>query len=80
MQRIKLGALATEIAKYSEEQSLGIVEINREIDQVAQIVQQNSTTADQSAAASKELTEQSTMLRELISLFKLKDVKTPQPV
>jgi len=60
-----------DIARSSETQSLGIEEINNEINQVASIVQQNNVTADQSAAASKELTKQSDMLRELISQFKL---------
>ena len=62
-----------EIARSSEEQSLGITQINTGIDQVAQVVQQNSATAEESAAASQQMSSQSTMLEELISQFKLKD-------
>ncbi len=64
--------LVTEIADSSEEQSLAIAQINNGIDQVAQVVQQNSATAEQSAAASQEMSGQSTMLQELISQFKTK--------
>jgi methyl-accepting chemotaxis protein len=40
---------------------------------VAQVVQQNSATAEESAAASEEMSGQSIMLEELIAQFKLKD-------
>ncbi len=68
--------IVTEIAKSSEEQSLGIAQINRGIDQVAQVVQQNSATAEESAAASEEMSGQSIMLEELIAQFKLRDAGT----
>ncbi|MCL2249151.1 MAG: methyl-accepting chemotaxis protein [Oscillospiraceae bacterium] len=64
--------LVGEIARSSEDQSVGIEQINRGIDQVAQVTQQNSATAEQSAAASQEMSGQSMMLEELISRFKLK--------
>ena len=63
--------IVADIAKSSETQSLDIEEIHNGIDHVKQIVEQNSVTAGQSAAASKELTEQSVMLQELMSQFKL---------
>jgi len=65
--------LVTEIAQASEAQSLGISHINTGIDQVAQVVQQNSATAEESAAASEEMSGQSDMLQHLIGQFKLKD-------
>jgi len=61
----------TEIARSSEEQSVGIVHINTGIEQVAQVVQMNSATAEESAAASEEMSSQSNMLMGLISEFKL---------
>ena len=64
--------LISEIASASEQQSGGISMINTSIDQVAQVVQQNSATAQQSAAASEEMSEQSDVLQELVSQFKLK--------
>jgi len=65
--------LISEIARASEEQSLGISQINTGIDQVAQVVQNNSATAQQSAAASEQMSSQSIMLEELISRFKLRN-------
>jgi len=65
--------LIAEIARASEEQSLGISQINTGIDQVAMVVQQNSATAEESAAASEEMSSQSAILEELISQFKLKE-------
>ena len=65
--------LACDIAKSSEEQSIDIVQINNSINQVAYVVDQNSATAQQSAAISEEMNGQSIMLEELTSQFKLKD-------
>jgi methyl-accepting chemotaxis protein len=64
--------LVSDIAKSSEEQSVGISQINQGIDQVAGVTQQNSATAEESAAASQEMSGQSLMLEEMISRFKLK--------
>ena len=61
------------IAKSSEEQSQGISQINIGIDQVTQVVAQNSATAEESAAASEQMSSQSIALQELISSFKLKE-------
>lgn len=65
--------IVTEIAHSSEDQSADIRQINIGIDQVAQVVQQNSATAQESAAASEEMNGQANMLEELISNFKLKN-------
>jgi len=64
--------LVGEIARSSEEQNAGILQINTGIDQVAQVTQQNSATAEESAAASEEMSSQSALLEEMISQFKLK--------
>ncbi len=70
------GVLITEIATASEEQSISISQVNTGIDQVAKVVQQNSATAEESAAASQEMSSQSAVLQELISQFKLKNENT----
>jgi len=64
--------LIAEIAKASEEQTANVSYINEGIVQVAQVVQQNSATAQQSAAASEEMSGQSAVLEELISQFRIK--------
>ena len=57
----------------STNQSDAMVQITIGIDQVAQVVQQNSATAEESAAASEEMRSQSATLRDLISQFKLNE-------
>ncbi|MCL1816189.1 MAG: methyl-accepting chemotaxis protein [Clostridiales bacterium] len=63
--------LVKEIALSSEEQAQEIKQLNTGIDQVAQVVQQNSATAQQSAASSQEMSSQSAILENLIGRFKL---------
>jgi methyl-accepting chemotaxis protein len=65
--------IISEIAVSSEEQSIGISQINGGIDQVAEVIQHISATAQESAAASQEMSGQSSFLDELISQFKLKN-------
>ena len=66
-------AKITEVHGISVQQGSAMEQINIGIDQVAQVVQQNSATAQESAAASEEMSSQSSLLQELISQFKLKD-------
>jgi len=61
------------IARSSGEQANAVAQINVGIDQVAGIVQQNSATAEQSAASAEELSSQSVMMENLIAQFKLKN-------
>ncbi|MCL2125039.1 MAG: methyl-accepting chemotaxis protein [Oscillospiraceae bacterium] len=65
--------LVGEIARSSEEQSMGITQINTGIDQVAQVVQHNSATAEEEAAASEEMSSQAALLRELVAQMRLRD-------
>jgi len=60
------------ITDASEDQIKGITGINAGIDQVSRIVQQNSATAEESAAASEEMSTQATVLQELMTRFKIK--------
>jgi X-X-X-Leu-X-X-Gly heptad repeat protein len=64
--------ITTQIAQDAERQTSAIAHINTGIDQVAQVIQQNSATAEESAAASEELSGQSAMLTEMIEQFKLR--------
>ncbi|MCL1832089.1 MAG: methyl-accepting chemotaxis protein [Oscillospiraceae bacterium] len=65
--------LIMEISKSLNEQAGGIYQINTAIDQVAQVVQTNSATSEQSAAASEQLSGQARMLEELVSAFRLRE-------
>ncbi|MDR2909088.1 MAG: methyl-accepting chemotaxis protein [Oscillospiraceae bacterium] len=56
----------------SVQQGEAMAQINVGIDQVARVVQQNTATAEESAAASEEMSGQSAMLQRLISQFRLR--------
>ncbi|MCL1806589.1 MAG: methyl-accepting chemotaxis protein [Oscillospiraceae bacterium] len=61
-----------EISKSSEDQSMRIMQVHAEIDHVVQVIQQNSATAQQSAAAAEEMNSESNNLEDLIAQFKLR--------
>jgi len=65
--------LISEIAGASEEQFQNISRVNNGIDQVTLVVQQNSATAEESASASEEMSNQSNTLHDLISQFNLRE-------
>ena len=59
------------IAKASQEQADAITQITVGIDQISSVVQTNSATAEQSAAASEELSSQAQILKDIERKFKL---------
>lgn len=68
----EVSKLITEISGSSTQQATGIAEVDKGINQIAKVVQSNSATSEQSAAASQELSGQATTLKENISHFKLR--------
>lgn len=60
-----------QIAHASDAQASAITQVTQGIDQISNVVQTNSATAEQSAAASEELSGQSQTLKSLVSQFKL---------
>jgi methyl-accepting chemotaxis protein len=67
----KAAMLVGGIAEASNEQASRIAEINMGIEQVSQVTQNNSATAEESAAASEELTSQAEFLKEMVGRFRL---------
>jgi len=65
--------IVAEIAKSSEDQSIDIASLNSGIDQVANVVQQVSATAQESAAASQQMNSQSSLLEDLLLRYQQKD-------
>lgn len=61
-----------EISHASDEQASSIAQVTQGIDQISSVVQTNSATAEESAAASEELSGQAQMLKSLVGKFKLK--------
>lgn len=68
----KVTELIGSIAKASREQATSTEQVTVGIDQISTVVQTNSATAQESAAASEELSSQSAMLKELIGAFELR--------
>ena len=64
--------LAAEIAEAAAEQALAVTQISDNIDGISTVVTVTSSTAEESAAASEELSSQATMLSSLIDGFKLR--------
>ena len=69
----KAAELVSDIASASTEQAGGISQINTAINQVAQVVQTNSATSEETAAASEELSGQAELLKEMVGKFKLRE-------
>ena len=60
-----------EIADASNYQATAIAQIDQAIEQVSQVVQTNSATSQQCAAASIELSNQAGRVREMLAIYKL---------
>jgi methyl-accepting chemotaxis protein len=71
-----LNDIIAKIAFESEQQFQGIKQINLAIAQMDDITQQNAALAEQTAAASTSMKEQSSQMRELTAFFKLGDNAT----
>jgi len=73
----RVAGLVNDIAVASNEQATGIEQINQGIAQVSEVVQTNSATSEEGAAASEELSGQAALLKEMVSRFKLKKSSSP---
>jgi methyl-accepting chemotaxis protein len=62
----------TRIAQTSHEQNDSMAEMNTSIQQIAEVTQRNSATAEESAAAATELSSQSAVLADHMSRFKIR--------
>ncbi len=76
LENIKLKAeesrrLVDEITRASGSQASAVVQITQGLDQIAVVVQTNSATAEESAAASEELNSQAHMLKNLVKGFRI---------
>jgi Methyl-accepting chemotaxis protein len=65
--------LVDQISRASTKQSGAVSQVIREIGQISNVVQTNSASAEESAAASEELSGQADSLKQLISRFKLRE-------
>lgn len=63
------------IAESSNYQATAVAQVNQAIGQISQVVQTNSATSEECAAASDELSGQAARMRELIAVYNLGDSK-----
>ena len=63
------------ISLASNQQASSIAQVTQGIDQISSVVQTNSATAEESAAASEELSGQAQILKSLVGQFRLKPEK-----
>lgn len=68
----KVAKLIDNIAIASNEQAIGVEQINQGIIMVSDVVQKNTATSEESAAASQELSSQAELLKEQVTHFKLR--------
>lgn len=64
-------AFLLELADSSKKAADSIVKVTIGVDQISNVVQNNSATSEQSAAASEELSSQANMLKQLVKSFSL---------
>ena len=69
----KVTGMIAEIASSSGEQASAVAQVSLGMTQIAEAVQTNSATAEESAAASEELSAQASLLKESVARFRLKD-------
>ena len=65
--------IISEIAKASNYQATAIAQIDQAIEQVSQVVQTNSATSEECAAASVELSNQASHVKDMLAVFRLKN-------
>lgn len=68
----EMTGIIEQISEASSDQADSIAQIIVGIDQISSVVQTNSATAEESAAASEELSSQSQIMKSLVERFKLK--------
>ncbi len=71
--------IMAEITSASQEQSLGIAQVNEAIAQMDQMTQQNAALVEQAAAAAQSMQDEAGTLEQSVSVFKLAGGQEPAP-
>ncbi|MDH3663729.1 MAG: methyl-accepting chemotaxis protein, partial [Alphaproteobacteria bacterium] len=67
----KVASIVKEISNASQEQAIGVQEINRSVTSMDEMTQQNSALVEESTAATRALGDQAAKLGQLMAFFKL---------
>ena len=68
-----MAILVHQISTASEQQAQAVAQVTLGIDQISSVVQTNSATSEESAAASQELSSQANIMKVLMQRFKIKE-------
>ncbi|MFA5341541.1 MAG: methyl-accepting chemotaxis protein [Clostridia bacterium] len=63
--------LIEKISLSSNEQASSVMQINNALDELSKVVQNNSASAEQTAASSEELSSQAVLLKDMVALLKI---------
>ena len=66
-----------QISTDSQSQASAVAQIHLGMDQISTVVQTNSATSEESAAASADLGDQATQLKRMVNQFKLSPQSAP---
>lgn len=69
----KVTSVVNEIAQSSKEQAVGLSQISQALQQIETVTQTNTASAEESAAASEQLSSQAVNLKSMMKKFKLKE-------
>lgn len=69
----KTSDLVQEITAASNEQNQGAIQINRAIQELDKVIQQNASASEEAAGTSKQLSEEANQLQNLIAYFKIEN-------
>ena len=72
----RLSTIIGEITDASEEQRVGIEQVNEAINQMDQVTQQNAALVEEAAAAANAMQEQAAQLSASVQVFRLQDTAT----
>jgi methyl-accepting chemotaxis protein len=72
----QVSSIVTKIAGASKEQSAGILQVNKAIEQIDQITQRNAAQVEETAAATDSMSQQSDEMMSLMGFFHIDSNKT----
>ena len=76
----KVVEIVADIANASNEQAIGIEQVNKALTQMDEVTQQNSALVEENAATAKTLEHQSKAMDERVAFFKLNALAEDRPV
>lgn len=69
----KVAGIVSEIASASAEHAVGIEQVNKALNQMDEVTQQNSALVEENAATAKTLEQQSKAMNDEVSVFRLEE-------